>query len=144
MSYNLYFDYNITRGHLPCLIMTFQKVFVASTFLKPEGEAASGSPHSISCQRKTIGPTGPKFSAPINEMHTEQQKKTEGRYCCGGGSYSHISSGQFLARILYLGLRKGILHGLNTLSNKSNSDGSSVELTTFLVQGKKKGSKKFR
>ena len=101
MDYNFFLKHNITRGHLPCLIMTFQKVLVASTFLKPEGKAASGSPHSISCQQKTIDPTGPKFSAPLNEMHTEQQKKTGGRYCCGGESYSHISSGQFLARILY-------------------------------------------
>ena len=102
MGYNFYLKFDLTGGRLHSVITVFQTVLVESTFLKPAGEAASGSLHSISCQRKTIGPTGPIFSAPLNEMNTEQQKKTGGCYCCGGGSYLHISRAQFLARILYL------------------------------------------
>ena len=85
MGYNFYLKFDLTGGRLHSVITVFQTVLVESTFLKPAGEAASGSLHSISCQRKTIGPTGPIFSAPLNEMNTEQQKKTGGCYCCGGG-----------------------------------------------------------
>ena len=72
MGYNFYLKFDLTGGRLHSVITVFQTVLIASTFLKPEGEAASGSPHSISCQRNTIGLTGPIFSASLNEMHTEQ------------------------------------------------------------------------
>ena len=84
MGNNFYLKFDLTGGRLHSVITVFQTVLVESTFLKPAGDAASGSFHSISCQRKTIGPTGPIFSAPLNEMNTEQQKKQEGATAAGG------------------------------------------------------------
>jgi len=65
VSMSIIFKYCLLRTH----VLKIQNV---KYIVHPLEIDPSGSPHSNSCQRKTIGPTGPIFSAPLNEMHTEQ------------------------------------------------------------------------